>query len=189
MAERNTDEQLISRVQIEQCDRSIKELINRHSDLFYSICNKTSPISLRQEVYRDKHFVIFKAATSFKPSKKVKFSTWLGNITKYHCLNYSKKESKYIESDEVTKAFFFNNVSTEKYQRKLLNEKIDHIFSLLSTLRDKRIVKIFKLRYLNSERLTWKKIAKEFRLTPQTIITLHSKGRKFLKNKLDERRD
>jgi RNA polymerase sigma factor (sigma-70 family) len=189
MAERNTDEQLISRIQTKQCDTSIKELINRHSDLFYSICNKTSPIVLRQEVYRDKHFVIYKAATSFKSSKKVKFSTWLGNITKYHCLNYTKKESKYIESDEATKTFFFNSVSAEQYQKKILNEKIDHIFSLLSTLRDKRIVEIFKLRYLSPEKLTWKKIAKEFKLTPQTIITLHSKGRNFLKNKLDAQPD
>ena len=33
-------------------------------------------------------------------------------------------------------------------------------------------------------KLTWKEIAKKFDLTPQTIINLHTKGRRILKKRM-----
>ena len=66
-----------------------------------------------------------------------------------------------------------------------MKNDVDHAFNILSKLNDKRIFKIFKLRYLNKgERLTWKQIAEKFSLTPQTIINLHTKGRRILKKKM-----
>ena len=64
-------------------------------------------------------------------------------------------------------------------------DDIDHIFDILSKMNDKRIYKIFELRYLNTgPRLTWKQIAQKFDLTPQTIINLHMKGRRAIKRKM-----
>ena len=101
-------------------------------------------------------------------------------------MNYIKKESKYADTDESTQNFFFGSKSQEIHERKAVTEKINHIFTQLEKLRDKRIIKIFKLRYLSSDKLTWKSIADQFNLTPQTVITLHGKGRRFLKKKLDQ---
>lgn len=184
--ENRTDLELVDKVQNKQCNSSIKVLINRHADLFFSICNKTcSRQPQLQEVIRDKEFVIWKAVTSFKADKNVKFSTWLGNMTRYHCLNFMKKESKYVEAPESTTSYFLSVIAHEQFARKAMKTKIDHVFTLLKGLRDKRIEKIFVMRYLAPDKMTWKKIASEFRLTPQTVISLHTKGRKFLKKKLD----
>ena len=123
---------------------------------------------------------------SFDESKGVKYSTWLGNFTKYHCLNYMKKNKKYVAPDEEKVMHFYKTKSLTDYnETKGLKDEVDHAFSVLRKLNDKRIFKIFKLRYLNKgEKLTWKQIAKEFDLTPQTIINLHAKGRRAIKRKM-----
>ena len=89
-------------------------------------------------------------------------------------------------SNEETITHFFNNKSVDEYDaNKDHRTDLDHAFDILKKMNDKRIFKIFKLRYLNKgEKLTWKQIAKEFDLTPQTIINLHAKGRRAIKRKM-----
>ena len=67
------DLKLVKRVQDQHCNKSIKMLIDRHGQLFYSVCNKTCPRNhILQEILKDKDFVIYKSAISFKADKKVK---------------------------------------------------------------------------------------------------------------------
>ncbi len=178
---------LLKKIIKSKCNDSFNELRDRHANLFYSICNKFGGRLNLDEIYKDIDFVFFKAVLSFKSEKGTKFSTWLGNSTRYHCLNYIKVNSKYVTSEEETINHFFNQKSIEDFSPQIEHKTdIDHAFNILSKLNDKRIFKIFELRYLERNRkLTWKDIAEEFDLTPQTIINLHSKGRQALKKKMD----
>jgi RNA polymerase sigma factor (sigma-70 family) len=182
----NEDIRLIKLIKNKNCNDSFKKIDERHGNLFYSICNKFSNKLDVSEIYKDKNFVIFRAIISFDANRGAKFSTWLGNYTRYHCLNYIKNNHKYVISDDDKITHFFNNKSLEDYDdRKDMKNDLDHAFDILSKMNDPRIFKIFKLRYLhNGPKLTWKQIAKEFNLTPQTIINLHSKGRRALKRKM-----
>ena len=180
------DNDLIKLIKNKNCSDSFNEIQERHSKLFYSICNKFIDRMSLDELLKDRNFVIFKSIMSFDESKGVKYSTWLGNFTKYHCLNYMKKNKKYVAPDEEKVMHFYNTKSLTDYnETKGLKDEVDHAFSVLRKLNDKRIFKIFKLRYLHEgPKLTWKEIAKQFDLTPQTIINLHMKGRRILKNKM-----
>jgi len=180
------DLKLIKLIKNEQCDTSFRRLQDKHSNLFYSICNKFGNQIDLDEVYKDKDFVMFKSITSFNDTKGAKYSTWLGNYSRYHCLNYIKNNFKYINSSEDSINHFFNSKSLDDYDaNKDVKNDLDHVFSILEKLNDKRIFRIFKLRYNNTgPKLTWKQIAKEFDLTPQTIINLHGKGRRILKKKM-----
>jgi RNA polymerase sigma factor (sigma-70 family) len=123
---------------------------------------------------------------SFDPSKNVKFSTWLGNQARYYCLNCINKKNNTLNMDQD------NLISLlEKNQMKSndnlsrIKEKSDQIFSILSRIKDDRIQKIFKLRYFQGAKPTpWSKIGKKLKVSTQTVINLHEKGRVFLKNKL-----
>ena len=180
------DLKLIKLIKNDKCDVSFRRLEDKHSNLFYSVCNKFRNKVDLDEIYKDKSFVMFKSISSFNPTKGAKFSTWLGNYSRYHCLNHIKNNFKYIYSNEDTITHFFNNKSVDEYDaNKNHKTDLEHAFAILKKMNDKRIVKIFKLRYLNTgEKLTWKQIAKEFDLTPQTIINLHSKGRRAIKRKM-----
>ena len=182
----NEDLKLIKLIKNRQCNSSFGRLQEKHSNLFYSICNKFGNQIDLDEVYKDKDFVMFKAINSFNPTRGAKFSTWFGNYSRYHCLNYIKNNYKYINSSEDSINHFFNSKSLDDYDlKKDTKNDLDHAFSILEKLSDKRIFKIFRLRYNDDgPKLTWKQIAKEFDLTPQTIINLHTKGRRILRKKM-----
>ena len=60
------------------------------------------------------------------------------------------------------------------------------IISILHKHPDKRVVKIFEKRYCPNSRKppTWRNISKDFDLSSQTIINLHTKGIKYLRKKI-----
>ena len=85
----NEDERLALNVAKNNCDKSLKVLINKHSALCYNICNKYSATLNSRgvsfaDILKEREYIIYKAALSFKPDRKAKFSTWLGNIARYH---------------------------------------------------------------------------------------------------------
>jgi RNA polymerase sigma factor (sigma-70 family) len=183
------DYSLIKLIKNRNCNDSFKELQDRHSNLYYSICNKFRGRVDIEEVYKDKDFVLYKAIMSFSDDRGAKFSTWLGNYARYHCLNYIKNNYKYVITDDDKITHFFNNKSIEEHNQDTDHKgELDYAFSILEGMSDKRIFKIFKMRYLHDgPRLTWKEIAEEFNLTPQTIINLHTKGRRALKRKMKKK--
>lgn len=182
----NEDCQLIKLIKKHNCNDSFKRLQDKHSKLFYSICNKFSKDLSLDEVYKDKDFVMWKAVMSYKDTKGAKFSTWFGNYARYHCLNYIKSNHKYVITDDDKMSHFFNTKSLDEFNNsKNHADDLDFAMSILKKLSDKRIFKIFKLRYMHDgPKLTWKQIAQKFDLTPQTIINLHSKGRRILVKKM-----
>ena len=97
------DIRLINNVKNKTCNDSLVELSNRYSAVCFDICKKYAPAisssgSDINDITDQRFFFVYKACLSFNPSKKVKFSTWLGNFTKYQCLNIinQKKTLNYI---------------------------------------------------------------------------------------------
>jgi len=139
------DLKLIKLIKNDKCDVSFRRLEDKHSNLFYSVCNKFRNKVDLDEIYKDKSFVMFKSISSFNPTKGAKFSTWLGNYSRYHCLNHIKNNFKYIYSNEDTITHFFNNKSVDEYDaNKNHKTDLEHAFAILKKMNDKRIVKIFK---------------------------------------------
>jgi DNA-directed RNA polymerase sigma subunit (sigma70/sigma32) len=97
-----------------------------------------------------------------------------------------KSNGKYVTSEEDTINHFFDKKSVEDFEPSInFKNDIDHVFDLLKKMNDKRIFKIFRMRYNDKgPKLTWKQIAEEFSLTPQTIINLHTKGRRLIRKKM-----
>lgn len=182
------DLELINKVKIENDSKALKELELKHSGIYNEIVKKYYPHLLNfglnpYDILSDKLFVLYKSVLSFNPDKNVKFSTWLGNQTRYYCLNCLNKKDPAIlmeEKDLIS--------AIEKKQKLSINnsmkmkEKNDLIFFLLNKIKDKRIYRIFKLRYYKN--MPWNKIGKQLKISTQTAINLHEKGKKLIKNKL-----
>ena len=183
------DYELIKNVKENLCNDSFEELLSRHSNLYYKICQKYLP-TLKQvgvptdDVFNDIQFVFFKSLNSFNPDKNTKFSTWLGNYARYNCLNYIndyKKHNFYEESElDSSGDLSYDPPDCES------DATVNYIYSILKNLKDKRIVKVYSLRYERNgdKRATWSEIAREMDISTQTAINLHTRGKKFLKNKL-----
>ena len=186
---------LINRIKKKNCNDSLIELSKLYSAVCFDMCNKYSHVLSNlgaefQDLIDQKDYFVYRAATSFDPTRNVKFSTWLGNFTKYQCLNAINKRKNVILLDDDKLRHFIDKESEERAPSdpRSLKDIGEYIFNILDKLKDERIVKVFNLRYLSGEKiLTWQKVAKKLNISTQTAINLHEKGRKILKNKLENK--
>ena len=153
MKKQPVDNTLIKRVKENGCNESYKLLSDRHEKLFYKICQNYIPIASvkgikKGDVLENKDFVIFKAILSYKNNKNCKFSTWLGNCTKYYCLSLINSNNKLITSEEDVLKLITDTQAKEEFSEedKYRNDK-EYIFNILKGLKDQRICKVFQLRY------------------------------------------
>tara|TARA_Y100001963_G_scaffold129009_1_gene183857 strand:+ start:2477 stop:3073 length:597 start_codon:yes stop_codon:yes gene_type:complete len=186
--ERKTDLELITTVKEENCSDCLQELINRHSPLCYDVCKKYSHVfsssGVRSEdIMLEKDYLIYRSAMSYNPDKKTKFSTWLGNQMRYLCLNSINKNRLIATDDDSINYIINKNNETPEDDPK---EKLEYLNNLLSQIKDKRVVRIFELRYSDQSRkkTPWNKVAKKVGVSTQTAINIHNKTVKMLKRKL-----
>lgn len=188
--EDKTDEYLIHRVQKKNCEDSLKVLITRHSPICYKIYKKyISSFNVKNidinEVYQQKDYTIYKTIKSFKFDKETKFSTWLANQIRYQCLNTINKKEDLVYMDHSDLQFIIDKEKPKDYNNDKLNELREYINTLLEQLKDRRISKIFNMRYFETgSNQTWTKIGKRMNMSTQNAINLHNKGVQILKNKL-----
>jgi hypothetical protein len=198
MARRNPkhlkDLYLIEDIKLNDDEESLIELHERYKNMFYKQTHRFENFFNinninKQEMLNQSYFVVYDAAKSFKKDKNIKYITWLGNKTKFYFLNNS------LDKNKAYKMLDFKKDSSELDE--LSNQDGNHLkkessinypetITLLENHPDKRIVKIFRERYSPESRKapTWKNISKEFDLSSQTIINLHTKGLNFLKKRI-----
>ena len=182
-----SDNYLVERIRLNDCEKSLNELIKRHSPLCFKILKKYSSSFFANnidmaETSMDKNLIIWNSAKSFSIHKNVKFSTWLANQIKYFCLNSINKKAKdrlVNTEDEIL----------DSLKEKQDNEPTEALFeftgNILSQLRDRRIKTIFSLRYSHTEKKpSWSKIAKKLDISTQTAINLHNRGLEVLRKKI-----
>jgi len=187
-----SDLELLKKINEEICDDCFCELVRRHENLFYKIChgymsalNKAGMSS--EDILSDKFYVFYNSTSSFDASKNVKFSTWLANQTRFHCLNKisSTKNKFFIDNEEIS-PIIDSEISMEAYRKKPVKVNLDNILTAFSDLSDKRVSYVFKRKY-SDYKVKWKKIAEELGVTTQTVLNLHKKGINLLKRKIKNR--
>jgi RNA polymerase sigma factor (sigma-70 family) len=186
-----TDSQLVQKIKKNNCEQSLLELYSRHQ----GICNKMLQkyckvcydigVSL-EDLNSEKIYVVYKSALSFKANKKIKFSTWLGNQMRYHCLNTFNKQSKDVSMENENIKYITENNQSKQIDNVLINkEKVDLIFNILDQMADSRVKEIFNLRYFSDRKIQpWNKIGKKMHISTQTVINIHNKALSFLNKKI-----
>ncbi len=171
---------LINKVKDDNDTDSINELIERHSGIYIDMVNKYIPDAMeglhKEDIMQDRSFCIYDAALNFDQKKNTKFSTYIGNLARWKCLNIYNKNIKFPQScisdvfdERISCSSEINNIEKR--------ENIENIFKALNKIPDKRARKIFKMRYKDSEKLTpWRKIAKKLDLSIQGCINIHNKN-------------
>lgn len=157
----------------------LQELIDRHSGIYLDIVNSflrnCNNDSLREEIINDKEYAIYNSVLKYDENRGTKFSTFLGNEAKWMCLNASNKNKKYVELNDNTYDFECIKDTYEhtvvNFQDQILKEFNEEI----SKHPDKRIQKIFSMRYSGNKKLTpWRKISKAMNLSIQGCINIHN---------------
>jgi DNA-directed RNA polymerase specialized sigma subunit len=170
-------------------DESLQELINRHSGIYLEMVNaflrNCNNDSLKDDIVSEKDLIIYNSALKYDSTKGTKFSTFLGNEAKWTCLNASNKNKKFLELNDQN--FDFQTLKEEKETEKedFKNQILNKFRKHLDVYPDKRVSKIFNMRYENVNKLTpWRKISKEMDLSIQGCINIHNSALKTIAKKI-----
>lgn len=139
-----------------------------------------------EDVLSDKDYIIYKSALSYNPKFNIKFSTWLGNQVRYHCLNKMNKDNIYIAMEDSNLNYFVEKKPAENENTRA-NDAKNFIFDILNSLQDRRIAEVFKLRYYENapKLMTWKTVSSLMNISSQTAINIHNRGKKIILNRLN----
>jgi hypothetical protein len=191
------DQTLIQNIQNRRNETdSLNELVNRHSGIYLEMVNAfSSPGNQfvdRNELIQEKEYRIYKAALNYDENRGAKFSTYLGNETKWLCLNtYNKNrrkpifQSEFIENCQgVQESEGYSDISES-----LKKDLFDKVLSILNTHPDKRVEKIFKMRYVVGQEnkvMPWKNVCSKMKLSIQGCINIHNSAVKYVQQELKE---
>ena len=192
---KRTDEELILSIKNnKESEESLNELITRHSGIYVSMVNiyahSSSPLSNKSEFLQDKVYNIYQSALKFDPSRGAKFSTYLGNETKWKCLNSISKSARCPETSCEDIVLELNQEKTNLDHKNILDkELIDAIIDIVQKNSDDRVHKIFSMRYIEGDKnkvMPWKKVSNRMNLSIQGCINIHDSAILKIKNKLKE---
>lgn len=193
MEQKNIDKLLLKSIKTERCSECITQLKNTHIGLIKKIYFKYAPVltsvGFSQNDFEDEiEILIFNSARKFDLRRKGKFSSYLANQVRFFCLNKitELKKSPTINTEPKTMNEMIDKYHSSGSFTALKNsEDNDFAISIINQITDKRIRYIFQTRYIDCDRkMTFKEIGKKLKLSSQTIINLHNKGIKLLKDKL-----
>jgi DNA-directed RNA polymerase specialized sigma subunit len=177
-----SDISLIEKVQKENDPESLAKLIERHSGIYLDMVHSVIPNGCtfldKNDLIEDKDFSIYKAILNFNPNKNAKFSTYLGNETRWKCLNLFNRGIKYeyVDIEEFKEDFFFSE--PDKTEDFCTKEILDKVFELAKINPDKRIYEIFNLRYNigdGNKTMSWKNVSRKINISIQGCINIHNK--------------
>ena len=172
-------------------EEALNALIERHSgicvDMINSFLSKNYNNSLREELIKEKDYLIYSSALKYKTSKGAKFSTFLANCIKWKCLNIFNKDKRRqavpVDDDKIEYLSYSNKSSTS-------HQDIDIYSNIINQSQkhpDKRIRRIFYLRYEkgnNNSVMPWRMISGELDMSIQGCINLHNSAIQQFKNKI-----
>ncbi|MBD35875.1 MAG: hypothetical protein CL512_03825 [Actinobacteria bacterium] len=177
---------------------ALKEIINRHSGIFISIISshfeKGNFMKYGLELIEEKDYYIYQAVLKYDSKRKTKFSTFLGNEARWLCLNtYNKrKKTERIFNHEKNNLEFLMKTHAAPESKSIDMDCYDRILEIANGHSDKRVSKIFKLRYVDGKQnklMPWKDISKKMNLSIQGCINIHNAAIKYIRKVLEKEID
>ena len=181
MALNNKDIVLTENLKLDiDVENSLQKLIDRHSGIFLDVVNNHIPNNSRvcdkKEVIDSLPYHVYNAGMKYDKTKGAKFSTFLGNETRFMCLNLYNKNKKHIQPT-IEQQAKCKNIACKPFDSFFKNEIITKAFKIINENGDERTQKIFKIRYLECDgnKLTpWKKVGEQVGLSIQGVINVHN---------------
>lgn len=167
-------------------NEALKELIYKYTPAAYVVfrkyARKMQEIGISNALsFEDKDIIIYNTAKSFNFDKRCKFISWLYQNVRFYCLNTMKASREMPYEDGAMNTIIESRRDLNKDSFDL---NISYVNSLLEQFKDKRIKKIFQLRYFEHPSKNWQEIGAEMKLSHTTCVILHNKAKEILKKKL-----
>jgi len=174
-------------------EESLEELVNRHSGIYLEMVNSyaspNNPFIDYEELIQDKEYKIYNAAMKYDPDRGAKFSTYLGNETKWMCLNlYNRnKRRPAFQNEFIENMAEDNNLNEDTISESIKQDLFNKVLSVIKQHPDRRVEKIFEMRYIvgtKNKVMPWKKIGESMNLSIQGCINIHNSAIEHVQQEL-----
>ena len=176
-----------------KAEDSLQELIGRHTGIYLDIVNKYTKngnSTNKLDLIDEKDYNIYQAALKYKDDKGTKFPTFLGNETKWICLNKHNKKKKepQLSIEDIKESDILENKHSKVSSEEL--EIFSEAIKFSKNHQDERVEKIFEMRYITGEKnkvMPWKKISEELNMSIQGCINIHNSAIEKFKIELKDK--
>jgi RNA polymerase sigma factor (sigma-70 family) len=174
-------------------EESLEELVNRHSGIYLEMVNSyaspNNPFIDYEELIQDKEYKIYNAAMKYDPDRGAKFSTYLGNETKWMCLNlYNRnKRRPAFQNEFIENMAEDNDLNEDTISESIKQDLFNKVLSVIKDHPDTRVEKIFEMRYIvgtKNKVMPWKKIGESMNLSIQGCINIHNSAIEHVQQEL-----
>lgn len=169
-----TDLELITRVKEEQDSGALTELVNRHTGIYTNMVQKysaypdfTNKIDVK-DVLEEKQYNIYKWALSYDAARKMKFGTYVGEMSKYLCLDVIYRGTESVPFNEDTAV---NNDTTVE-ETTATHSSIDQLLSEVEASESVMFKRIVKLKLKDR---SWRTIGKMVGMSHEGARKLYEK--------------
>ena len=199
----DTDLDLVTKIKTDQDSDAIKELINRHTGIYFSVVQKyaaTYPQIVRlDDMKDDKVFNIYQFVLDFDPAKNTKVSSYIHDRTDLLCNSLLKDDSRPyhipVRQTDYLDAVPENGIqtvlpdTTEAADVEAMADKdlsLEAILEDASLIKDKRFVAILKWRHFVTPTLTWRQIGVKLGVTHERARQIYNENIVRVKRHLQE---
>tara|TARA_Y100000401_G_scaffold104170_1_gene95760 strand:- start:293 stop:895 length:603 start_codon:yes stop_codon:yes gene_type:complete len=188
------DNELVKNIKNDKkAEDSLQELIGRHTGIYLDIVNKYTKngnSTNKLDLIDEKDYNIYQAALKYKDDKGTKFPTFLGNETKWICLNKHNKKKKepQLSIEDIKESDILENKHSKVSSEEL--EIFSEAIKFSKNHQDERVEKIFEMRYITGEKnkvMPWKKISEELNMSIQGCINIHNSAIEKFKIELKDK--
>lgn len=170
------DKNLVENIKNEHDDASLRELMTRHTGLYMSMINKIiddSNQTLKQDIYDQRAYNFYKFALDYDPEKKMSFSTYLGERTKFLCF-LSRKRAIRDSHSEINESIP-SDISTVKPIE--MKDSLQDIVSMIDKNSDERFKEIVNIRFFSRDGLApWEVVAEKTGLSIEGARKIYNKN-------------
>lgn len=173
------DNQLIEQVKKEQNSDALNELINRHTGIYMSVINSYSGAKhiAIPELKEEKLYNIYNWALSYDPSKKMKFGTYVGQMTKFMCKSLITRGREFEPIETIFE-------KTDENSSVISNVITDEIEESITDIDDDFVNKVIDYRI--NKNMTFREIGKKMNKSHEWIRIVYNKNIKTLQENFNE---
>jgi RNA polymerase sigma factor (sigma-70 family) len=170
-----TDVELIAKVKAENDSKALQELISRNTGIYVDTALKFTVYSDKiqlEEIKEDKAYNIYKWALSYNPEKKMKFSTYVGEMTKFLCMDILNQTPEKVDIEEIDEPAAVENIEVQT----ATNDALEEIKKEALKVEDSRFWQIIQLRHFsNGKSKSWRQIGREMGITHERARQIYNK--------------
>lgn len=176
-----SDSELIHLVKDKNDSKALEELTNRHSGIYVKIVQQYSGSNNKiqvEDVKDDKQYNIYKWIISYKEDKNMKLGTYIGQMTKYMCLDLLTNTPNQIEITETNTPILNQKIEDNAED----NDSISLLQERAKRISDVRFWPIVKMRHFSGKAKTWREIGKSIGITHECARQVYNRHIEKVKN-------